>query len=292
MMVTTGPLIPVPVRGADSGVEPGVASVTVRAAVLGPAVVGLNATTIAQDAWASSGRKHLVSVMVNWSALRPEIAVLKVPEGDPPILPTLKVKVVAGVAPTPAETVALVGLMVRLGPATTVGVTATFCTVPPPLHAMFSFLSPAVVALKVNPYLQEALASMVPVQVVLAASAARSAPLARQERPVSGPVAVTVTVIDELSPTRAAVGTPEAATSNVPRVLPKPLRETVRPAFTVRVAFFAPTDVGVNTIEIVQLVLGVPQVWAEMANPPPSTVGLSATRAPVLVTVTDWGGLF
>jgi hypothetical protein len=84
-------------------------------------------------------------------------------------------------------------------------------------------------------------------------------------------VAVTVTVIDELSPTRAAVGTPEAATSNVPRVLPKPLRETVRPAFTVRVAFFAPTDVGVNTIEIVQLVLGVPQVWAEMANPPPST---------------------
>lgn len=70
-----------------------------------------------------------------------------------------------------------------------------------------------------------------------------------------------------------------------------PLKETVRPAATVRVPLAALAVVGVNTTAIEQLAAAVPQVVLERANPVPSTVGLSATREPVLVTVTDMGVL-
>ena len=79
-----------------------------------------------------------------------------------------------------------------------VGFTITVRTVPLALHTMFSFLSPAVAALKVNPYLQVPFASTAPVQVVVVVSGAKSEPLGVQERPVSAPVAVTVTIIAAL----------------------------------------------------------------------------------------------
>jgi hypothetical protein len=65
----------------------------------------------------------------------------------------------------------------------------------------------------------------------------------------------------------------------------------VRPVETVSVPTAAPTTVGVKVTEIVQLVAGTVQFVAVIAKPGPSTVGLRATRAPLLVTVTIFAGL-
>jgi hypothetical protein len=65
----------------------------------------------------------------------------------------------------------------------------------------------------------------------------------------------------------------------------------VMPAATVSVPLAAPGVVGEKVTEIVQLAAGDAQVWVETAKPAPTAVGLSATREPVLVTVTLLGGL-
>jgi hypothetical protein len=70
-----------------------------------------------------------------------------------------------------------------------------------------------------------------------------------------------------------------------------PLRVTVRPEATMRVPLATVADAGVNTIEIVQLAAGVEQVVPVIENAATSTVGVSAVRTPVLVTVTVIAGL-
>jgi hypothetical protein len=58
-----------------------------------------------------------------------------------------------------------------------------------------------------------------------------------------------------------------------------------------RVPLATVADAGVNTTEIVQLAAGVEQVVPMILNAATSTVGVSAVRAPELVTVTVNAGL-
>jgi hypothetical protein len=130
---------------------------------------------------------------------------------------------------------------------------------------------------------------MVPVQVVVAGAAVRSAPLGRHDRSVRAVVAVTVTETGRLAFTSTVVGITDGVRVNVPGGLPVPLNETVRPGATVRIPLAAPTDAGENLTEIVQLVAAVPQVVLSMRNPAPVTVGLTTTAVALVTFTTDAG---
>jgi hypothetical protein len=119
------------------------------------------------------------------------------PDAEPPALP--RVKVIGGlVEPTLAENEPRFGERTKLAAVTTVGVTGTVLTTPPELHTMLSLFAPGVLALNVKAYAQGMFAAMIPAQVVLVASAVRSAPLGRQDRSVSAAPVVTMTATGTL----------------------------------------------------------------------------------------------
>jgi hypothetical protein len=191
-MARLGCEYPVPFRVAIAGVEPAVASATVRVAPLVPTAAGLKTTWIAQVVRGAKGTTHLLSVIAKSVSLVPPSAGLRMPNVEPPILATLNV-MAALVKPTLAENEPRFGVMAKLAGVTTVGVTGTVFTTPAEPHTMLSTLSPGVLALNVKAYTQGVFAAMVAAQVVFAGSGVRSAPLGRHSRSVTTPVAVTVT---------------------------------------------------------------------------------------------------
>jgi hypothetical protein len=89
----------------------------------------------------------------------------------------------------------VVGEILRAAGVTTIGVTSTVFTRPREgeLHTITSFLAPAVEALKMYVYTQEASAASTAVQLVATGSFVRSGPLGKQDRSVRSPAVVTVT---------------------------------------------------------------------------------------------------
>jgi hypothetical protein len=109
-----GAAVAVPLRVAVTGVEPAVASVTVRVAVRVPAAVGPKVTVIAQTESGASGMMQLLWVILNSSALGPlSGATVRAPVAVPPLLVRLNV-VGALVSPTSAVKEPGLGVMVIL----------------------------------------------------------------------------------------------------------------------------------------------------------------------------------
>ena len=89
-------------------------------------------------------------MITNSLTLVPPSTADKMPEADPPALPTLKT---TGwlVPPTVEVNGAGLGAMVSIAGVTTVVVTDTFFTVVPALHTRASFFAPGVAALNMKP---------------------------------------------------------------------------------------------------------------------------------------------
>jgi hypothetical protein len=113
-MTTAGGELPNPLRFAVAGMEPAVASVTVRVAVLlTPGLAGLYTTWIAQVVSGASKPTHLLSVIAKSAALTPPSAVIRAPVAEPPVLATLKVMAALG-EPTAAENAPRLGVITKL----------------------------------------------------------------------------------------------------------------------------------------------------------------------------------